>query len=78
MTFNPLGMLTRSIGFSNGWANDSYIPEFKTAFMFDLRVMDKAVSESGGSAANTNNLGAVSYVFDDLDNNDGNVTLPYG
>ncbi len=49
-----------------------------TAYIFDLRVMNQAVTESGGQAANTNNLGTISYVFDDMKNIDGKVLLPFG
>ena len=48
-----------------------------TIFVFDIRIMDRAVSESGGVAIGTDN-GAISYFFDDNLNNDGQVTLPWG
>ena len=46
--------------------------------MFDVRVMAAAISESGGEAADSFNLGTVHYTYDDMANNDGRVTLPYG
>ena len=48
-----------------------------TIFIFDIRIMDRAVSESGGVAVGNDN-GAISYFFDDVRNNDGQVMLPYG
>ena len=49
----------------------------QSAYMFDVRVMNKAISESGGQAAATD-LGAITYVFKDMIDNNGKVTLPFG
>ena len=49
-----------------------------TIHLFDVRVMNIAVTETGGEAVDSANLGAISYVFDDMKNNEGDVTLPYG
>lgn len=79
MSFNPLNAITRFIGRGTGWAYfPTVIPDESTAYLFDLRVMNKAISESGGSAVNQGNLGAISYVYDDVKNNGGKVTLPFG
>lgn len=45
---------------------------------FDARVMDRAISESDGEATNQSNLGTVHYTYDDMNRNEGKVTLPYG
>lgn len=50
----------------------------RSCFLFDLRVMNKAISESGGKAADDTDLGAVSYYYDDVKNNNGKITLPFG
>jgi len=50
----------------------------QTIFLFDVRVFKKAISESGGQAVDSTNLGTISYVFDDMLNNDGKVQLPFG
>jgi len=57
----------------NGLLNEAA----QSAFIFDLRVMNKAFTESGGKAVGSD-LGAISYVFDDVKNNGGKVTLPFG
>jgi len=46
--------------------------------IFDARVMNQAISESGGEATDDANLGAVHYMYDDAVNNDFKVSLPYG
>lgn len=46
--------------------------------IFDARVMNKAITESGGEATDDANLGAVHYMYDDAVNNDFKVSLPYG
>jgi len=48
-----------------------------TIFVFDIRIMSRAVSESGGVAIGSDN-GSISYFFDDNLNNDGQVTQPFG
>lgn len=48
-----------------------------TIFAFDIRIMDRAITDTGGVAVGNDN-GAVSYFFDDNKNNDGQVTQPYG
>ena len=73
-------------GFSNPWNGYLMTPAFNTAmktivqgaFIFDLRVMNKAITVEGGKAADSTDLGTVSYSFDDLLNNNGKVTLPFG
>lgn len=55
----------------------SIIPT-KTAFMFDIRVMNKAISESGGKAADSTDLGAITDVFLDITKNNGKSYLPFG
>jgi len=51
-----------------------------TAFLFDLRVFNKAIDESGGLGDDPTNLdlGTVSYIFNDMVNNEGKVHLPFG
>ena len=51
-----------------------------TAFLYDLRVFNKALDESGGLGddPNNSNLGTISYIFDDMTDNEGKVTLPFG
>lgn len=49
-----------------------------TCAFFDARVMNRAISESGGEATDSTNLGSVHYSYDDVNRNDGKVTLPYG
>jgi hypothetical protein len=46
--------------------------------VFDARVMNRAIRQSGGEATDSANLGTVHYTYDDMENNDGKVTLPYG
>ena len=46
-------------------------------FIFDLRIMDRAVSESGGVGVGSDN-GSISYFYDVVLNNDGQVNLPFG
>jgi len=46
--------------------------------MFDVRIMNRAIQESGGEATDSANLGTVHYTYDDMQNNDAKVTLPYG
>lgn len=58
--------------------NHISIPAISAFYVFDLRVMDEAVSESGGKAADSSDLGAISYMFDDMVNNNGKVHLPLG
>ena len=48
------------------------------AFIFDLRVMNKAISESGGTATNPDDLGAISYAYNDMLTNNGKTLLPFG
>lgn len=55
--------------YSGSWEN--------TIYVFDVRMMDKSIEESGGKAVG-NDYGAISYIFDDMENNSGKVTLPYG
>ena len=45
---------------------------------WDVRAMDRAISESGGEATNSNNLGTVHYTYEDVKSNDSKVTLPFG
>jgi hypothetical protein len=79
MSFNPLNSITRNIGYGTGWANfPTVIPDESTAFIFDLRVINKAVSESGGKGVGTTDLGAISYIYDDMKKNGGKVHLPFG
>ena len=51
-----------------------------TGYLFDLRVFNKSVEEGGGLGddPNNTNLGTISYVFDDMKNNEGKVHLPFG
>lgn len=51
-----------------------------TAFLFDVRVFNKAITESGGLGddPSNNDLGAISYVFKDMEDNEGKVHLPFG
>jgi len=49
-----------------------------TCFLFDVRVMDEAISENDGTAADSSNLGTISYMFDDMVKNNGQVHLPFG
>jgi len=78
MSFHPLNTLTRNIGYGTGWSHfPSTIVPTSTAFIFDLRVMDKAVSESGGVGVGTD-LGVISYMYDDMKTNNGKVHLPFG
>jgi len=69
-TVHTLGIFQRPYGIFTGKGNS-------TIFIFDVRIMDRAVSESGGIAVGSDN-GAISYFFDDVANNDGQVTLPFG
>lgn len=55
----------------------SIIPS-KSCFLFDVRVMNKAISESGGMAADSTDLGAISDVFLDITKNNGKSYLPFG
>jgi hypothetical protein len=74
-----LPSFTRSIGFGTGWSQlvaDS--GEGAVLSIFDARIMNRAISESGGEATDIANLGTVHYTYDDMKNNDGLVTLPYG
>ena len=76
---NGLGTISRSIGFGTGWSQLlSQISDTSVLSIFEARVMNKAISESGGEATNSANLGTVHYTYDDMKNNDGLVTLPYG
>lgn len=54
------------------------LPSSAVITCFDARVMDRAISESDGQATNQNNLGTVHYTYDDMNRNEGKVTLPYG
>lgn len=78
MSFNLLNTLTRNIGYGTGWSQFS-VPAISksSAYIFDLRVMNKAVTESGGVGVGTD-LGVISYMYDDMKTNDGKVTLPFG
>lgn len=58
--------------------NISAKPNIPGAFIFDLRVMNKAITTSGGKAADSTDLGTVSYIFDDMLRNNGKVHLPFG
>lgn len=49
-----------------------------SAYIFDLRVMNKAISESGGTATNSDDLGAISYAYNDMLTNNGKTLLPFG
>jgi len=69
-TVHKLGIFGSPYGSFAGKANS-------TIFVFDVRIMDRAVSESGGVAIGTDN-GAISYFHDDVKNNDGQVSLPWG
>ncbi len=74
-----LNAYTRSIGFSNGWSRQVlHSAETSSLPVFEARVMNKAISESGGEATDSTNLGSVSHSYDDAKNNDFKVTLPYG
>jgi len=76
---NGLGTISRSIGFGTGWSQIlAQVNDSAVLSVFDARVMNIAVSESGGEATNSANLGVVHYTYDDMKNNDGMVTLPYG
>lgn len=57
--------------------NHNATPPLKGGYMFDVRVMNKAISESGGQAA-ASDLGAITYVFRDMLDNNGKVHLPFG
>lgn len=61
----------------NHYSGFSSIVTAKTVYLFDVRIMNRAISESGGKAVG-NNLGTVSYIYDDMKNNEGKVHLPYG
>ena len=52
--------------------------QLNTGFIFDVTIFDKAIAESDGVAVDNGNLGTISYVFDDMANNNGQVTLPFG
>ena len=69
---------TRSIGFGTGWASTEALDGVGVLPIFDARVMASAINESGGEATDSANLGTVHYTYDDMKNNDGLVTLPYG
>jgi len=69
-TVHKLGIFGSPYGSFGGKTNS-------TIFVFDIRIMDRAVSESGGIAVGSDN-GSISYFFDDVSNNDGQVLLPYG
>ena len=75
---NGLGTISRSIGFGTGWSQLVSQNDNAVLSVFDARVMNIAVAESGGEATNSANLGTVHYTYDDMKNNDGLVTLPYG
>lgn len=49
-----------------------------TGVFWDVRTMDRAISEKDGEATNSANLGTVHYTYDDVKNNDAQVTLPFG
>ena len=53
---------------------------FKTATLpiFDVRISSSALQSSDGKAIGDTDLGVVSYVYNDMKNNKGDVTLPYG
>jgi len=59
------------------WSGATVNPA-QSCFLFDVRVFKRAISESGGQAVDPTNLGTISYVFDDMLNNDGKVQLPFG
>jgi len=40
--------------------------------------MNKAISESGGTATNSDDLGAISYAYNDMLTNNGKTLLPFG
>jgi len=74
-----LDAITRSIGFSNGWSQVVLdASEGSVMPVFEARVMNQAIKESGGEATDSTNLGTIHYTYDDMKNNDGLVTLPYG
>lgn len=53
---------------------------FKTAVLpiFDLRMSSIALQTSNGKAIGDTDLGTISYVYNDMKNNNGDITLPYG
>ena len=59
-------------------ANYLMQPPSQSCFLFDLRVMNKAITESGGKAADSDDLGTISYMYDDMVKNNGKVHLPFG
>lgn len=74
-----LPSFSRSIGFGTGWSQVALdAGEGSVMPVFEARVMNQAISENDGQATDPNNLGAVHYSYDDMVNNDGKVTLPYG
>lgn len=46
-------------------------------YIFDIRIQTSAVTVSSGEAVSTT-TGAVEYRYNDMKDNSGNVTLPYG
>ena len=48
-----------------------------TAEIFDVRIIDNAVTETSGNGASTDR-GAVSYYYNDVKDNEGLVVLPTG
>ena len=72
INFNPLNVLGRSIGFRTNWSifSSASVPKSSIGAFFDVRVMNRAISESGGEAADSENLGTVHYTYDDVKNND--------
>jgi len=83
--FSHCGLSTNpSVGINvNQRANTSFQYYFfsgiqATGYFFDVRVMNRAISQSDGQATNPDNLGTVHYTYDDMRKNDGKVTLPFG
>lgn len=67
--------------FSRRHMLNSYFPFLGNSAVitcFDARVMDRAISESGGLATDSANLGTVHYTYRDMLDNEGKVSLPYG
>ncbi len=61
-------------GFWGEWT--VFIPP-STAFLFDFKVFNKELINEGGAAPNLD-TGTIKYVYDDMIDNEGKSTLPFG
>lgn len=79
VSVKPSGTLNSQ--FSRRHMLNSYfavLPSSAVITCFDARVMDRAISESGGLATDSANLGTIHYTYRDMLDNEGKVSLPYG